>query len=131
MTIGQLAKRAGVNVQTLRYYERRALLPAPPRTGSGYRQYPVESVRRIAFIKRAQDLGFTLDEVSELLAFRVDSRTNCETVEARAAGAIARIDAKMAELERMRTALGTLVDSCRTRRATSDCPILESLEDEA
>ena len=130
LTIGRLASRAGVNVETVRYYERRGLLPEPPRTPSGYRQYPTDAVRRIAFIKRAQALGFTLEEVSGLLELRVDPNANCDAVERRAGHAIARIDAKLEELTRMRRALTTLTDHCRHRRATEECPILESLEEE-
>jgi MerR family mercuric resistance operon transcriptional regulator len=129
LTIGQLARRAGVNVETVRYYERRALLPEPPRTRAGYRQYAPDAVRRMGFIKRAQELGFTLDEIAELLALRVDPETNCDAVEAQAEHAIARIDAKVAHLDRMRAALGKLVKACRARRPTDECPVLETLEE--
>ena len=74
MRIGAAAEQAGVNVQTLRYYERRGLLPRPPRRTSGYREFPDEAVRVVRFVKRAQDLGFTLDEVEELLHLRNDKR---------------------------------------------------------
>ena len=74
MRIGAAAERAGVNVQTLRYYERRGLLPRPPRRTSGYREFPDEAVRVVRFVKRAQDLGFTLDEIEELLRLRNDKR---------------------------------------------------------
>ncbi len=130
LTIGQLARRAGVNVETLRYYERRDLLPDPPRTSSGYRQYTPDAVRRIGFIKRAQQLGFTLHEIGELLALRVDPDANCDAVEERAEHAIERIDAKVAELARMRSALGELVTACHARCPTDDCPILDALEPE-
>ena len=130
LTIGQLARRAGVNVETLRYYERRDLLPDPPRTSSGYRQYAPDAVRRIGFIKRAQQLGFTLGEIGELLAMRVDPDANCDAVEEQAEHAIARIDGKVAELQRMRSALGELVTACHARRPTDDCPILDALEPE-
>lgn len=128
LTIGQLARQAGVNVETVRYYERRALLPEPPRTRAGYRQYSPDAVRRIGFIKQAQELGFTLREIAGLLALRVDPETNCEAVEAQAVDAITRIDAKVAELERMRVALRKLVKACDARRPTDDCPIIEALE---
>lgn len=128
LTIGQLARRAGVNVETVRYYERRALLPEPPRTRAGYRQYSPDAVRRIGFIKQAQELGFTLREIADLLALRVDPETNCEAVEAQAVHAITRIDAKVAELGRMRAALRKLVKACDARRSTDDCPIIEALE---
>lgn len=129
-TIGQLARLAQVNVETVRYYERRALLPEPPRSASGYRQYAPDAVRRIGFIKRAQQLGFTLDEIGELLALRVHPESNCDAVEAQAVHAMARIDSKIAELERMRRALGNLAAACHARRTTDDCPILDALEPE-
>ncbi len=130
MTIGQVAERVHVNVQTVRYYERRGLLPEPPRTASGYRQYDAEAVRRIGFIKRAQGLGFTLEEITELLDLRVDPEGSCDSVEARAERTITRIEAKIADLERMRDALTRLAHDCRHRRASDDCPILVSLEED-
>ena len=130
LTIGQLARRAGVNIETLRYYERRALLPDPPRTPAGYRKYAPDAVRRIGFIKRAQQLGFTLDEINALLALRVEPDASCDAVEERAERAIARIDGKVAELQRMRAALSELVSACHTRRPTDDCPILDALDPE-
>jgi Hg(II)-responsive transcriptional regulator len=130
LTIGRLARQAGVNIETVRYYERRGILPEPPRTESGYRQYGPEAVRRLHFVKRAQVLGFTLDEIGGLLVLRSDPRGNCDAVEAAATHAITRIDAKLAELTRMRRALVALADDCRDRRASDACPILRSVEDE-
>lgn len=101
LTIGQLAKRAGVNVETIRYCERRELLAEPPRTTSGYRQYSEAAVRRIRFVKRAQELGFTLEEIAELLELRVDRDTSCDAVEQRAERAVGRIDGKVRELSRV------------------------------
>ena len=86
------------------------------------------AVRRIGFIKRAQQLGFTLDEIGALLALRIDPDTSCDAVEERAEQAIARIDGKVSELQRMRAALGELVQACHARRPTDDCPILDALE---
>jgi MerR family mercuric resistance operon transcriptional regulator len=80
LTIGQLAKQAGVNIETIRYYERQGLLPEPPRRASGYRQYSAEFVKRIQFIKRAQTLGFSLKEIAELLDLRIESDTACDQV---------------------------------------------------
>lgn len=130
LTIGRLARRASVNVETIRYYERRGLLPEPPRTQAGYRQYDPQAVRRIRFIKRAQALGFTLEEIGDLLALRVAPKSNCDAIEQRAERAIARIEAKVAELERMRSALSRLVGACRDRRPTDECPILDALEED-
>lgn len=131
LTIGRLAEGAGVNVETIRYYERRGLLPEPHRTESGYRQYSPDAVRRIRFIKRAQALGFTLDEIAELLRLRVAPGTNCNAVEARAKQAIARINAKVVELERMRLPLRRLVRACRRRQPSDECPILGTLDEES
>jgi Hg(II)-responsive transcriptional regulator len=127
LTVSQLARQAGVNLETVRYYERRSLLTPPKRTKAGYRQYPASTVRRIEFIKRAQALGFTLDEVADLLALDANTPKRCETVEREASIVVTRIDQKLAELTRMRAALGRLVDACHTRQGTSDCPLLEAL----
>ena len=128
MWIGEAAAHAGVNVQTIRYYERRGLLPVPARGAGGYRQLPEESVRVIRFIKRAQDLGFSLDEVAELLRLRRSKdRAKAQAV---ARKRLVQIDQKVAELSAMREALRHLVHTCR-RGATPSCPILEALEDDA
>src|SRR5215813_14958417 len=102
MRIGAAAEQAGVNVQTLRYYERRGLLPRPPRRVSGYRDFPDDAVRVVRFIKRAQDLGFTLDEVDELLRLRRQAARDKTRIRAVAERRIAQIDQKVAELERMK-----------------------------
>ena len=127
-SIGQVASHAGVNVQTIRYYERRGLIPEPDRTQSGYRRYPEEAVRRVGFIKRAQELGFSLNEISDLLKLRVRSATACATVEKRARSKIAVVEEKIADLRRMKRVLGRLVAACETRAHTGDCPILEAME---
>src|SRR5947207_8618564 len=101
MWISEAAEQAGVNVQTLRYYERRGLLPKPPRRASGYREFPDDAVRVVRFIKRAQELGFTLDEVEELLRLRRNSGRNRERIRPIAERRIRQIDKKLAELERM------------------------------
>jgi Hg(II)-responsive transcriptional regulator len=128
LTIGQVARQAGVHLETVRYYERRGLLPAPPRTAAGYRQYPPDVVRRVRFIKRAQGLGFTLDEIGGLLALRVHANRGCRGVEREAREVMARIGGQMVELEAIRTVLGRLVRACQQRQPTDDCPILEALE---
>jgi Hg(II)-responsive transcriptional regulator len=129
MRIGEAARGAGVNVQTLRYYERRGLLPAPERKPSGFRAYDAGTVDRVRFIKHAQALGFTLEEIGDLLALRVDARAACGSVEARAKATAARIGQRIAELDRMRTVLLRLVRACRRRAPTGDCPILEALSE--
>jgi MerR family mercuric resistance operon transcriptional regulator len=129
LTIGQLAARAGVNVQTVRYYERRGLMPSPARTRTGYRQYMPEAADRLRFIRRAQDLGFSLGEIAELLALRVRHVSACATVEARAREKVALVERKISELERMKRTLEELAAACGAREPTSECPILEALEE--
>ncbi len=128
LTIGQLAKKARVHVETVRYYERRGLIPEPPRRWSGYRQYSQDDLARLQFIKRAQELGFALKEIAELLALRVDTATSCGDVKERAEVKIADVEAKIQALERMKKALKKLVASCSGRGPTNACPILEALE---
>ncbi|RMH17435.1 MAG: heavy metal-responsive transcriptional regulator [Gemmatimonadetes bacterium] len=131
LTIGKLARAAGVSVETLRYYERRGLLPAPERTPAGYRVYDEEAVRRVRFIRRAQRLGFTLHEIGTLLDLRGGSPERCARVEAHAEHTIERIDHRIAELRAMRRALSRLAAACETTPAADTCPILEALEEEA
>ncbi len=128
LTIGRVAKRAGVGVETIRFYERKGLLEDPPRRESGYRQYPEEAVARIRFIRRAKDLGFSLREVDELLTVRVVRRTSASEVRRRAEAKIEDIEIKLAELGRMKAALVELTACCEGRGATGECPILEALE---
>lgn len=125
---GELAKQAGVNVETLRFYERKGLLPEPPRRESGYREYPADSVNRIRFIKRAQELGFSLDEIQELLALRVKRDTPCAEVKARAQKKILDVRQKIADLQTIERALDRLTASCTGRGPLTDCPILENLD---
>jgi MerR family copper efflux transcriptional regulator len=128
MTVGKLAKTAGVNIETVRYYEQRGLLPKPSRKESGYRLYSQEDVRRLRFILRAKELGFSLREIQELLELRVDAKTNCDGVREQAEGKISDIEQKIADLERMREVLVKLATACRNRGATDACPVLEALE---
>jgi len=132
MKIGQVATRAGVNIDTLRYYERRGLLAEPQRRPSGYREYPEETVPIIRFIKRAQDLGFTLNEIEELISLRDggDGRRR-SAVRALAEAKMRDIDQKLARLQAMRSALFGLVESCACSRGRPACPILEALNDSA
>lgn len=127
LTIGQLAKRLQVNVETIRYYERRGLIPHPPRRKSGYRQFSHDIVTRIRFIKHAQEVGFTLKEISELLSLRVDPSTTCTDIKKRAEIKIAEIEKKMQALERMKLALTKLKTACKGRGPIGECPILEAL----
>jgi MerR family mercuric resistance operon transcriptional regulator len=127
---GELARRAGVIRETLRFYERRGLLPRPPRTPSGYRTWPPETVERVRFIRRAQEIGFTLREIRGLLELRVDSRTPCAFVRRRAADKLRDIDRRLTALQRMRAAVRRLVTMCSGRGPVSECPILEALSAE-
>jgi MerR family transcriptional regulator, copper efflux regulator len=127
LTSGGLAKQAGVNLETVRFYERRAMLPKPPRTASGYRVFPPESVQRIRFIRRAQDLGFTLKEIKALLALSNAPVKNCGAVRGRAAQKIAEIEGKIAALTAMKNALEEISFACSGRNRAMVCPILESL----
>jgi Hg(II)-responsive transcriptional regulator len=128
MTIGQLAKRAGVGVPTLRFYERKGLVAPPARRASGYRLYDREAELRVRFIRQAQELGFSLFEVSELLALRRNKSGSCADVRAKAAQKIAAIDAKLKNLRQIRRALSELVDACPGDAPRAECPILEALE---
>lgn len=124
----ELAIRAGVNPQTLRYYERRNLLPDPPRSSSGYRAYPDEAVARVRFIKRAQELGFTLGEIAELLHLAGGGPRSCDSARALAETRVDEIERKIADLQRMRDSLGQLVDTCTRPHAQRDCPLLEAID---
>src|SRR2546428_9672283 len=126
----EVAKHGGVNLETIRYYERRGLLPKPPRTPAGYRTFDPEAVRRIRFIKQAQALGFSLKEIRALLALRVDPRSSCGDVRKRAEAKIVEIEAKVRMLLGMKKALGRLTAACAGRGRVSPCPILESLDAE-
>lgn len=129
LLIGDAASQAGVNIQTLRYYERRGLIPPPQRSASGYRQYSDESVRLVTFIKRAQALGFTLREVQELLKLRAPGLKRRDAARAAAEAKVRDIDDKMRDLAAIRGALASLVESCAcSSESAMSCPILEALE---
>ena len=128
MWISQAAEQAGVNVQTFRYYERRGLLPKPPRRTSGYREFPDDAVRIVRFIKRAQELGFSLDEVEQLLKLRRHSGRNRERIRSLAERRIGDIERRIGELQRMRGALQTLVHTCHAGTRL-ECPIIEALSE--
>jgi MerR family mercuric resistance operon transcriptional regulator len=117
-------------VQTVRFYERRGLIAEPERTAAGYRRYPPDVVRRIRFIKRAQDLGFSLSEITELLDLRARSPVACEAVEGKAREKIALVKTKIGKLERMKRVLEDLAEDCAVRAPSGECPILEALETE-
>jgi DNA-binding transcriptional MerR regulator len=127
-TIGQLAEEAGVNVETVRYYERRGLL-RQPRTPRGWRRYDDEALRTLRFIRRAQGLGFTLAEVEGLLALRTSSSPRvCARVRAAAEARVADIDARLRDLGALREALVTMMQCCPVDGASEACPILRALD---
>ena len=127
-TIGQVAKKAGVGVETIRFYEREGLLEEPPRRASGYRLYSEQVVKRIYFIKRAKLLGFSLKEITELLMLRVDVQTSCEEVKQRTEAKIAEVERKLVELQRMRQALLQVASLCTGQGPASACPMLDALD---
>ena len=126
----EVARAGGVNLETIRYYERRGLLPKPPRTPAGYRAFNPEAVRRIRFIKQAQALGFSLKDVRELLSLRVDPRRSCGDVRARAEAKLADIEEKIRGLHAMKKTLARFIAACSGRGPVSKCPILEALDEE-
>lgn len=128
LKIGQVAHLAEVGVETIRFYERRGLIEEPPRRASGYRQYPPEAVARMRFIRRAKELGFSLQEIKELLELRVDADATCADVKGRANEKILDIQHKIETLESMRAALDELVTACGAGGPLSECPILEAMD---
>ncbi|MBI1194844.1 MAG: MerR family DNA-binding protein [Gammaproteobacteria bacterium] len=130
ITIGKVARQAGVGVETIRFYERRGLIDEPHRGQSGYRHYSPEIIPRIHFIRRAKELGFTLEEIKELLSLRTSSTAQCMDVRMRAKAKIVEIEEKIALLQRMRTTLGELVVACKSNKKTEPCPILGAIEKE-
>jgi MerR family copper efflux transcriptional regulator len=131
LTIGAVAKRVGVAIDTIRYYERQGLLPEPARRASGYRSYGDGAVAQLRFIRRAKDLGFTLEEIRELLALSADRLHGVKQVKQRAKQRLAEIELRIAELQRVRDGLAQLVESCPGHGKPESCPILAALNDEA
>lgn len=124
----QLAKEVNVNIETLRYYERRGLIPKPESKESGFRQYSPDYIVRLHFIQKAKALGFTLEEIKELLSLRVDPKTSCEQVRERAEAKMSEIEEKISALKKMKNALHILAASCHSGGPEGECPILEALE---
>jgi len=130
LTIGHLAREAGVNLETVRYYERQGLLAKPPRSASGYRLFPSDAARRLRFIRRARELGFSLKEIRELLSLRVSRRTTSADIRTRAEAKIVDIEAKIKSLESMEKTLRKLTRVCDGCSPVAQCPIIESLDGE-
>lgn len=128
IAISQVAKAAGVGVETVRFYERQGLLDAPTRLASGYRQYTLDAVKRIQFIRRAKELGFSLKEIRALLTLRAESTSTCADVKRQTEVKIYEIERKIEELCRMQQALMHVVNLCREDVPLSACPILDALD---
>ena len=127
MLIGALAAESGVKLETIRYYERIGLLPAPPRTNAGYREYRSDHLRRLVFLQRSRQLGFSLKEVRDLLNLANQPNLVCKDVTRVAAAHVTSVKAKIRELNRLRRALEQLVRECPGRVCIADCGILEAL----
>jgi len=130
LTIGQLAGQTSVGVETIRFYERKGLIPEPPRTAAGYRQYSDESVKQVSFIRHAKELGFSLKEIQELLSLRASPGTQCADVRSKAEVKVGEIDQKIATLNNMKSALSKLIVQCSGSAPASACPIMEALDTE-
>ncbi|HEV2538104.1 MAG TPA: heavy metal-responsive transcriptional regulator [Frateuria sp.] len=128
LTIGAVAKRAGVAIDTIRYYEREGLLPEPARRPSGYRSYGEDTVAQLRFIRRAKNLGFTLEEIRELLALSADRQRGVRAVKQRAQQRLAEIEARIEELQRVRAGLAQLIEACPGHGKPEQCPILRALD---
>jgi MerR family copper efflux transcriptional regulator len=127
LTIGAVAKRADVAIDTIRYYEREGLLPEPVRRASGYRSYGEGTIVQLRFIRRAKDLGFTLEEIRELLILSRDREKGVRVVKKRAELRLAAIDTRITELQRVRDGLAQLVELCPGHGSLEECPILHAL----
>lgn len=128
MRTKELADHVGVNTQTLRYYERRGLLEPPPRSPGGYREYPEDAVDLVRFVKRAQELGFTLDEIEELLHLDSGGPDSCDAARELAEHRAADLERRIADLERMRDSLATLIENCHRPRADRRCALLTAIQ---
>ncbi|MFP5205723.1 MAG: heavy metal-responsive transcriptional regulator [Acidobacteriota bacterium] len=128
LTISQVATRGGINLQTVRYYEHQGLLAPTSRTEAGYRIFSAESVRRIRFIKRAQELGFSLKEIKGLLSLRIDAHTTQADIRQRTQGKIADVEQKILHLQAIHATLLRMAEDCSGCGPLKDCPILESLD---
>ena len=127
MNIGQLARQAGVPIDTVRYYERQRLIPEPARSASGYRQYAQDDVTRLNFIRRAKTLGFTLEEIGELMAITTNYSNDMKEMREKASRKLEVVEERLTELTRMRDALSGLVDACPGHGPLETCPIMAAL----
>ena len=128
MRISEVAKEVGLGIETIRFYERMGLIEIPHRSSSGYRQYTISDIRRLAFIKRGKTLGFTLNEIKNLLSLRLDPKARCEDVRKTTQEKIAEVESKIKDLQKMKRVLGKLVKACDGQVSVDDCPILEAFD---
>lgn len=128
--IGELARRAQVSVQTVRYYERQKILLPAGRKESGYRVYDERALKRLKFIRRAKELGFTLHEIKGLLELRVESASACEKVQKKVDDKLTMVEQNIRSLESLRKVLNELIECCDRRQPTEECPILKAMEEE-
>ncbi len=130
LTIGAVARQAGVGVETIRYYEREGLLPAPERSAAGYRLYTAEAVSQLQFILRAKTLGFTLKEIESLQALQFDRTASRADVRQQVRHKVQEMEAKIADLQRMRAELLSLIQECHGEGIAAECPIITALQGE-
>lgn len=130
-TIGNVAKRVGIGVETVRFYERKGLVKPPPRSPAGYRLYPDAAVDRLRFVLRAKELGFTLDQIRTLLELRVGDGTSCDEVRSLASERLADVEDKLRQLQRIAGVLREVITTCDDNGRTGECPILDTLHREA
>lgn len=129
LTVGQLAKKAEINLETIRYYEKINLMPNPKRKESRYRIYDLNDLKRILFIKRAKELGFTLKEIKELLEMKIESKSTCGDVKHLAENKILDVEQKIKDLQKIKKVLNKLVSQCVNEEISMDeCPILDTIE---
>lgn len=126
LTRSQVAQKCGINVEALRYYERRQLIKAPPRSASGYRIYSEDYISRINFIRNSQNLGFTLKEIAELLKLRIQQKDKCNEAMDKARKKLDEVEKKMQGLKSLQKALKTLIKQCQNKTQSEVCPILAS-----
>lgn len=129
LQIGDVANRAGVNVQTLRYYERVGVLKPNIRRDSGYRIYDEDAIRKVLFIKKSQELGFSLDEIKELLLLKASKVSKCEEVQEKARQQLSLVEEKLNKLSLMKSLLTSFINRCENRELTVSCPLLASIEE--
>ncbi|MFU8805018.1 MAG: heavy metal-responsive transcriptional regulator [Bradymonadaceae bacterium] len=127
ITVGEVARRCGVTADTIRYYEQRELIPEPPRTEAGYRNYPRDTVKRVMFIRHAQELGFNLEEISELLRLSTTTKASCAEVQDVARQKADELRVKIEAMQKMLDGLEALTEICPSGLPVSECPILDML----